>query len=833
MAYDFFETSNESSNILTIDGPTVELPDVSYIRDAALERDGMDLILDGPQGTITVEGYFAAESAPDLTAEGGLVLTPKLVNSFVSSGDEYAQAATMNDASPVGAVNEMSGEATITRTDGTVETVSMGTPVFQGDVIETSGAGAVNITFIDDTSFAVSNNARLAIDEYVFDPATEAGTQNFSVLKGVFVFTSGLIGRDDPDDVNIDMPSGSIGIRGTIIAGNADSGEVTVVEGAIVVRDNNDNEVTLDERFETAKIDLELGEVRNLGQLDPNDVSARFDMVSNVSPTLFSSIDDAAAEEVVNPEAPKDEQPADNVDSSATEEKFDADGTVDGDNDSDVDGTVEESATDGDETGAVDQSLENVDGLEETAEQTLKEEAPLQNSLGNDPLQKDGTTIEAALKEAVQQDTMTAEQAKTVLSKTNTMNTEQKVALKNFLRDSQDPETIEPLPEDTGGIGGAIGLAPIYINDAQTASASGFGTGERFSQGQTDQPSNAFFRVGEGHSFTYDASAEFIDIGDTMTFTLSNPVDGSAGSVGSLNVSAAGVITFDLLAIGVDSTLDFDITATDLGGLSTTQTFTINLLSADVANTDGSDIPTALDTAEDRTFSVDTVVLGANGNYTVGNTFLNNGNDNLTIQNADFNTIHLGSGSNTVTVLEAAANTNNTIYGGNQTDTFTLNYTGATTAHFENTMYGLGGNDVFIMQTAGNMNFNGLTIKGGAGQDTLNLQGPTSILNFANINGGPFTAGDITGTAIQGIERLDLESGDIIMSLSTQNVFEFTDFRNQLRIDGDTGADSLTLVGFTDSGADSGAYDVYVGSQSGQIVTLLVDQDMTGQVTTI
>ncbi len=104
MAYDFFETSNESSNILTIDGPTVELPDVSYIRDAALERDGMDLILDGPQGTITVEGYFAAESAPDLTAEGGLVLTPKLVNSFVSSGDEYAQAATMNDASPVGAV---------------------------------------------------------------------------------------------------------------------------------------------------------------------------------------------------------------------------------------------------------------------------------------------------------------------------------------------------------------------------------------------------------------------------------------------------------------------------------------------------------------------------------------------------------------------------------------------------------------------------------------------------------------------------------------------------------------------------------------------------------
>lgn len=831
MAYDFFESSNESSNILTIDGPTVTLPDASYISDAAMQRDGMDLVLDGPHGTITVEGYFAAESAPDLTADGGLVLTPKLVNSFVSSGDEYAQAATMNDASPVGAVSEMSGEATITRTDGSVETVSMGTPVFQGDVIETSGAGAVNITFIDETSFAVSNNARLAIDEYVFDPATEAGTQNFSVLKGVFVFTSGLIGRDDPDDVNIDMPSGSIGIRGTIIAGNADSGEVTVVEGAIVVRDNNDNELTLDERFETAKIDLELGEVRNLGQLDANDVSDRFDMVSNVSPTLFSSIDDAAAEEIVTPEAPSEDNQNDDTAPAATEENFDADGTVDGDNDSDVDGTVEEGTVDGDQTGAVEPSIENADGIEETIEQTLKEEAPLQNTLGNDPLQKDGTLIEAALKEAVQQDTMTAEQAKTVLTKADTMTTEQKVALRNFLRDAQDPETIEPLPDNTGSV--AVGNAPIFIDAAQLAADPGFGSGQRFSLGQTNQANDPFFRVGEGHSFTYDVSAEFIDIGDTMTFTLSNPVDGSAGSVGSLNVSAAGVITFDLSAIGVDSTLDFDITATDTGGLSTTQTFTINLLSADVANTDGSDIPTAVDTAEDRTFSVDTVVLGVNGNYTVGNTFLNNGNDNLTIQNADLNTIHLGAGSNTVTVLEAAANTNNTIYGGNQTDTFTLNYTGATTAHFENTMYGLGGNDVFIMQATGNMTFNGLTMKGGAGEDTLSIQGGTSILNFANINGGPFTAGDITGTTIAGIERLDLESGDIIMSLSTQNVFEFTDFRNELRIDGDMTGDNLTLVGFTDSGADFSTYDVYVGSFSGQTLRLLVDQDLAGQVTTI
>ena len=86
-------------------------------------------------------------------------------------------------------------------------------------------------------------HALLLTNMYSIPQQTKA--QDFSVLKGVFVFTSGLIGREDPDDVNIDTPSGSIGIRGTIIAGDTNSGEITVVEGAIVLRDFAGNEMTL------------------------------------------------------------------------------------------------------------------------------------------------------------------------------------------------------------------------------------------------------------------------------------------------------------------------------------------------------------------------------------------------------------------------------------------------------------------------------------------------------------------------------------------------------------------------------------------------------------
>lgn len=136
------------------------------------------------------------------------MLTPNLVNSFATSPSHYAQNLSMSDESPVGFIQELSGEGTITHTDGSVSPLNMGQPVYEGDIIETASNGAVNITFSDESSFAVSEDSRVAIDEYVYDNSGAGeGSQNFSVLKGMFVFTSGLVGRDDPDDVHIQTPA--------------------------------------------------------------------------------------------------------------------------------------------------------------------------------------------------------------------------------------------------------------------------------------------------------------------------------------------------------------------------------------------------------------------------------------------------------------------------------------------------------------------------------------------------------------------------------------------------------------------------------------------------
>lgn len=274
------------------DAQTLTLPGTGWTVDAEILQEGGDLVLQAPDGSqAVVHGYFTADHPPVIQGTEGGALTPALVHSFVHDAGPvlYAAAGSATDVSPVGQIDEMDGQATIIRTDGSKEPAAIGAPVYEGDVIETGAHGSVNIVFADETSFAVSENARLAIDEYVYDPTSESGETHFSVLRGMFVFTSGLVGREDPDDVKIETPMGSIGIRGTIIAGNVDSGEITVVEGAIVLRAPGGGEVTLANQFDTARFTT-TGTVESVGTLNAADVAGRFSGLSAVVPTFFNGI---------------------------------------------------------------------------------------------------------------------------------------------------------------------------------------------------------------------------------------------------------------------------------------------------------------------------------------------------------------------------------------------------------------------------------------------------------------------------------------------------------------------------------------------------------------
>lgn len=296
----------------------VPVPGNAFISNAVMTQEGSDLILESPDGiTMVIEGYFSSDTPPNLISSDGKVMTPALVKSFIQASTDFAEDKTaMNDTTPVGEAHEVSGHATVTHTDGTKETIVKGTHIFEGDVIETDAKGAVNIQFADESSFAVSNNAKMAIDEFVFDTTTNGGENKFSVLRGLFVYTSGLVGREDPDDVHINTPVGSIGIRGTIITGDIPAdGEnrpasISVVEGAIVVNSVTGSEVILSKQFETVHIDTSAKTTENVGVIAQGDMSETFNVLRTVAPTLFSTIEEAAPQDAAPVDAPQDGLPA-------------------------------------------------------------------------------------------------------------------------------------------------------------------------------------------------------------------------------------------------------------------------------------------------------------------------------------------------------------------------------------------------------------------------------------------------------------------------------------------------------------------------------------------
>ena len=70
----------------------------------------------------------------------------------------------------------------------------------------------------------------MVLDELIFDPTSLEGSSSFSVIQGVFVFVSGEIAANNPDEMMVRTPVATLGIRGTKVAGKAAAeGELNTV----------------------------------------------------------------------------------------------------------------------------------------------------------------------------------------------------------------------------------------------------------------------------------------------------------------------------------------------------------------------------------------------------------------------------------------------------------------------------------------------------------------------------------------------------------------------------------------------------------------------------
>ncbi len=121
----------------------------------------------------------------------------------------------------IGVVAAIQGKVEVMTPGAAGRVVQSGEEIFIGDEVKTDALGHLQILLLDETVFTIGPNSAIIIDKFIYDPGTHVGKMEASITKGVFRYVSGKIAANKPENVTIKLPTATIGVRGTIIAGEA------------------------------------------------------------------------------------------------------------------------------------------------------------------------------------------------------------------------------------------------------------------------------------------------------------------------------------------------------------------------------------------------------------------------------------------------------------------------------------------------------------------------------------------------------------------------------------------------------------------------------------
>jgi FecR protein len=169
----------------------------------------------------SIEGGMSA-LANSLCVAGVVVLVNALQANVTWSQTNSPQSATI-DTNPVGKVQNVSGTARVEHSTAVVVQANLPSPdagqvkvgdlIYRDDVIQTGVDGELGITFADGSSVNFSTNARMEVNEFIYDPKGSSNSTLISLTQGTFNFISGAIAKNG--QMKIDTPVGTIGVRGT------------------------------------------------------------------------------------------------------------------------------------------------------------------------------------------------------------------------------------------------------------------------------------------------------------------------------------------------------------------------------------------------------------------------------------------------------------------------------------------------------------------------------------------------------------------------------------------------------------------------------------------
>lgn len=171
------------------------------------------------------------------TLRDGLEVALKRLACFVlAAALLLASPVTAADQPTVGQVDRVQGAVTASQAQ-TARPLATASALLFKDLLQTGAEARLAATLIDGTALTLGEEARLLIDELVYDPAGGSGKLLLNVVAGAFLFVGGKIEEAAGADVVIRTPVGSIGIRGTTVWGGPIDGGygVLVLDGEVTV----------------------------------------------------------------------------------------------------------------------------------------------------------------------------------------------------------------------------------------------------------------------------------------------------------------------------------------------------------------------------------------------------------------------------------------------------------------------------------------------------------------------------------------------------------------------------------------------------------------------
>ena len=113
----------------------------------------------------------------------------------------------------VGQVATLQGIATVGRGNAAPSRLKVSDGIYKKDVLQTGASSSLGVTFDDETTLSLTANARIVVNEFVYEEGGKANTAAFNIARGTVAFVASLVAKNG--DMTISTPTATLGIRGT------------------------------------------------------------------------------------------------------------------------------------------------------------------------------------------------------------------------------------------------------------------------------------------------------------------------------------------------------------------------------------------------------------------------------------------------------------------------------------------------------------------------------------------------------------------------------------------------------------------------------------------